>query len=317
MQISCPNCKTRFNLDETRIGDQGVKLRCSRCQIVFKVVKRVAPASSGGQPARQAAGLPRIKVFVANESQPFCAAVRKLLSTEPFDVTGFNDGKSVMVAIEADKPAVVLLDVALPSMYGFEVCAAVRNNPDLSQVKLILIASVYDKTRYKKNPDSLHGADAYIEKHHIPDSLIPMIYRLVAGETPADETAALPLSPFPAGAAPADRESVEQEKTRQELRRDEESATTIPRESTPDQAEAHAKARRLARIIVSDIHLYNQAKVEEGVRNGTFYDLMANDIREGRSLYMKRVQEEVYSRTSYLDEAFEHLLVRKRQELNL
>jgi hypothetical protein len=120
-----------------------------------------------------------------------------------------------------------------------------------------------------------------------------------------------------AGEPPSAVEAAEQEKTRQELKRDEERATTVSPESPPDQAEAHVKARRLARIIVSDILLYNQAKVEEGVRNGTFYDLMAADIREGRSLYMKRVQEEVYSRTAYLDEAFEHLIARKRQELNL
>lgn len=320
MHISCPNCKTRFNFDEARVGDQGVKLRCSKCQVVFKVMKRLVSTPSGNQFSGKAPDTPPVKVFVANESQPFCNAVRKLLSTEPFDVSLYNDGKSAMAAIEAEKPAVVLLDVALPSMYGFEICEAVRKIPDLASVKLILIASVYDKTRYKRNPESLYGADAYIEKHHIPDSLIPMIYRLLAEENPANEadidSAPVTASPPEVPVSPLPGDEVELERARQLLKHDDERAT-VSSVSTVDQSEAHLKARRLARIIVSDILLYNQAKVEEGVKNGTFYSLMADDIREGRSLYQKRVAPEICSTTSYLDEAFENMIAAKRQEMKV
>jgi CheY-like chemotaxis protein len=72
-----------------------------------------------------------------------------------------------MDLIEERHPDVVLLDVALPTMYGFEICERIRNTPALSGVKTILIASIYDKTRYKREPQSLYGADDYIEKHHI------------------------------------------------------------------------------------------------------------------------------------------------------
>jgi hypothetical protein len=77
------------------------------------------------------------------------------------------------------------------------------------------------------------------------------------------------------------------------------------------------KARRLARIIVSDIILYNQARVEDGVRNGTFYKLLNDDIVEGTALYQRRVSEEIRSCTSYLEEAFEELIAKKKLELRL
>ena len=131
-------------------------------------------------------------------------------------------------AIEQLKPDVVLLDVALPSMYGFEVCDAVRKNPDISSVKLILIASIYDKTRYKRSPNSLYGADDYIEKHHIPDLLATMIYRLVSGQKPARASAGKSEEEGQAAVeSPSQRDMAAQEAVREELKRDEEQETSV------------------------------------------------------------------------------------------
>ncbi|HEY6839176.1 MAG TPA: response regulator [Geobacteraceae bacterium] len=322
MLIVCPGCKTRFSFDETKVGTEAVKLRCSKCQAIFRVVRKSAP-STPPPPAQsaQSSSSNAVKVVVANESAAFCTAVKKVLATEPFDVFTYNDGKEAFAAIENLKPDVVLLDVALPSMYGFEICEAVRKSPELSSIKLVLIASIYDKTRYKRSPKSLYGADDYIEKHHIPDALTPMIYRLVAeqkqletpqGKLPPQEEATAMPQEFTA------QERTAQEASRRELRMDEEEETCpASLASAPELSDAHVKAKRLARIIVSDIVLYNQAKVEEGVKGGTFYELLADDIGEGRSLYERRVPEEVRSGTAYLQDAFEELIARKRRELNL
>jgi predicted Zn finger-like uncharacterized protein len=323
MLIVCPGCKTKFSFDENKVGSEGIKLRCSKCRAVFRVVRKsqppVAAASPGVVPPQP---LPRIRVVVANESPAFCKAVAKVLASEPFDVFTYYDGKETLAAVEQMKPDAVLLDVALPSMYGFEVCESIRKNPAMTSVKIILIASIYDKTRYKRSPQSLYGADDYIEKHHIPDTLIPMIYRLVSGQQPVDAPAGgKSAADEEAQAAPqqlSHQEMAAQETARQELKQDEVSETSLPAlPPAPQLPEAHAKARRLARIIVSDIILYNQGKVEEGVRNGTFYRLLADDIGEGRALYERRVAEEIRNATSYLDEAFEELIAKKKKELNL
>lgn len=321
MLIVCPGCKTQFSFDETKVGTEGIKLRCSKCHAIFKVVRKSAPAPAPPLQPTQPSGRNAVKVVVANESGAFCTAVKKVLASEPFDVFTYNDGKEAFAAIESLKPDVVLLDVALPSMYGFEICESVRKNPVLASIKLVLIASIYDKTRYKRSPKSLYGADDYIEKHHIPDALTAMIYRLVAEQKqletpqgklpPQEEATAMPQELTP-------QERTAQEASRRELRLDEEEETQPSSlASAPELSDAHAKAKRLARIIVSDIVLYNQAKVEEGVKGGTFYKLLADDIGEGRSLYERRVPEEVRNGTAYLHDAFEELIARKRRELNL
>ncbi|HEY5512920.1 MAG TPA: response regulator [Geomonas sp.] len=324
MLIVCPNCKKRFDIDEGS-AESSKKLRCSNCRAVFRLVRKgtlqaPAPASKPAPtltPASIPASIPapatatagRLRVVVANESLAFCEAVRKVLAAEPFELFICNDGKEALDTVERVCPELLLLDVALPTMFGFEVCERVRQNPALSGVKIVLIASIYDKTRYKRSPNSLYGADDYIEKHHIPDSLVPMIYRLASGSVP------VPASPSP-------DELAAQEESRSELRQAEAAEVGEVAEVAETQAQAELsgtelKARRLARIIVSDISLYNQAKVEQGVRDGSFYALLADDIREGELLYRQRVSEEVREATSYLTDAFEDLIAKKRAELRI
>ena len=79
----------------------------------------------------------------------------------------------------------------------------------------------------------------------------------------------------------------------------------------------NSKARRLARLIVSEIALYSRKNVEQGVRDGNFYELLAHEVREARSLYERRVPEEIRNNTAYLDEAFAELILKTRKELNL
>ena len=224
-----------------------------------------------------------------------------------------------MALIEQRHPDVVLLDVALPGMYGFEICDRIRNTPALSGVKTILVASIYDKTRYKREPQSLYGADDYIEKHHLPDSLAAKIYRLVFGQKPVDQDLENAASSEEEKSTDlekiSEQELHDQELARDELRRDEE-AKTSSRDSL-HMTEVHDKARRLARIIVADIALYNQNKVEEGVRNGTYYELFKEELQDGRLYFQRRVPEQVREGTSYLEDAVEDFISLKRSEMNL
>ena len=259
-----------------------------------------------------------VTVVVANESPDFCASVAHILESEPFTVLCCHDGREAMDLIEEHLPDVVLLDVALPTLYGFEICDRIRNTPALSTVKTILIASIYDKTRYKREPQSLYGADDYIEKHHIPDALSAKIYRLVFGPEPVDQdlegiSSAEEEKPTDLDNI-SEQELLDQEMVREALRRDEEAKTSSCESLL--MSDAHNKARRLARIIVTDIALYNQKKVEEGVRNGTFYELFEEELQDGRLFYNRRVAEQVREGTAYLEDALEDFISQKKSDLN-
>lgn len=69
-------------------------------------------------------------------------------------------------------------------------------------------------------------------------------------------------------------------------------------------------ARRIARAVVSDIALYNAKKVEEGIGNDTLFDLLGEEIEEGRSYYLSRVDPEIARSTNFFNFALVDLLVK-------
>jgi hypothetical protein len=57
---------------------------------------------------------------------------------------------------------------------------------------------------------------------------------------------------------------------------------------SPEEADAHRKAQRFARLLVDEIKLYNQAKVAEGRRHKDLYDRLKEDIDKSRGTFQKR-----------------------------
>lgn len=69
-------------------------------------------------------------------------------------------------------------------------------------------------------------------------------------------------------------------------------------------------ARRIARAVVSDIALYNQKKVEEGIAGDNLFDLLKTEIEEGLSYYLSRVDPEIAKSTNYFNQALVDVLVK-------
>ena len=68
---------------------------------------------------------------------------------------------------------------------------------------------------------------------------------------------------------------------------------------SPEDADTHRKAQRFARLLVDEIKLYNQAKVNEGRRNKDLYDRLKEDIEKSRSSYQKRYGNTVAASGDY------------------
>ncbi|HUP65005.1 MAG TPA: response regulator [Thermoanaerobaculia bacterium] len=75
------------------------------------------------------------------------------------------------------------------------------------------------------------------------------------------------------------------------------------------------EARRLARLILSDIVIYNTSRVDQGIREGTFFDVLEKEIDEGRDYYDSRVPQKVRDRSDFFREILEQFVQMKREEL--
>ena len=74
------------------------------------------------------------------------------------------------------------------------------------------------------------------------------------------------------------------------------------------------RARQLARAIASDLTLYHEAKILEGITNDTLFDVMADEIQEGRALFKTRVTPEIFGQNIY-DRAIVDVLIKSKGPL--
>ena len=74
-------------------------------------------------------------------------------------------------------------------------------------------------------------------------------------------------------------------------------------------------ALRLARTIASDLKLYNQKKVEEGLKHDSLFDVLATEIKEGREHYESRVNPQILNQTNFLDRALVDILIYSHSHL--
>ncbi|MCC6522169.1 MAG: hypothetical protein IT373_05865 [Polyangiaceae bacterium] len=75
--------------------------------------------------------------------------------------------------------------------------------------------------------------------------------------------------------------------------------------------ETEKDARRLARAIASDLSLYNEDKIVEGIEKDTLFEVLSEEIEEGRAHYKSRVAPELYEKNFY-DRALVDILVKSK-----
>lgn len=71
------------------------------------------------------------------------------------------------------------------------------------------------------------------------------------------------------------------------------------------------EAKRLARTILSDILLYNQAKVKEGIEKDSLFDVLTEELAEGKKYYETMVDVEIRQSTNFFNEAVVDVLLKQ------
>lgn len=224
-----------------------------------------------------------------------------------------HDGVEAMLTIQRLLPRAVVLDAALPKMYGFQVCEVLKRNDSLRGTTVALVGAIHLKDRYRRPPSELYGADVYLERPDLPDGLKPILIQAglpVDGHpaAPAPNATAAPVletpvaAPMAATPAPAVAEPTAPAPATQVV------APTAAATATEAVAPAaddglgaeREKAERLARIIVSDIVLYNAEKFDAAAASGNVVEALGGDLSEGRGLFEQRIDPRVRDERDYL-----------------
>ena len=352
MIAACPTCAARYRIEAAKLPPEGARLRCARCQSVFRVqlpaatqsaapVQRAAapssapaqraaaqtaalpqpvapeaPAASVGTPPQPGRRDPERLVLLAHPEPEEGKQLAETLASWGLDVVLAHDGVEAILGVQRALPHAVVLDAALPTMFGFQVCELMKRNESLRGIHVVLLGAIHEGSRYRRPPGELYGADAYAERQELPGALEPILKGFgmpiaSGGATPAGrvrDAEGQPVQPRDAAthsgpdrvlraAAGPDREPRHAAGPDRESR----PAAVPDPAADPELGAEIEKAERLARIIVSDIALYNAEKFEAAVRSGDVLTAMAAELDEGRELLGQRVDPRVGEASAYLD----------------
>ena len=124
------------------------------------------------------------KILVADDDLNICELLRLYLEKEGFEVVMAHDGEEAVAKFESEKPSLILLDIMMPKLDGWQVCREIR---ETSKVPIIML------TARSEERDELQGfelgVDEYISKPFSPKILVARvnaILRRTLGNTAGD-----------------------------------------------------------------------------------------------------------------------------------
>ena len=117
------------------------------------------------------------QVLIVDDEQNIAISVEFLMRREGFEVSVARDGEEGLAAIRGLRPDLVLLDVMMPKLDGFQVCKAVRGDPALAAVRIVMLTAKGRQAEIDKGLSL--GADAYIPKPFSTSELVAKVNELL------------------------------------------------------------------------------------------------------------------------------------------
>jgi DNA-binding response OmpR family regulator len=116
-------------------------------------------------------------VLCADDDPDILSLVALRLERAGYDVVHVGDGEQALAKARELRPAVAVLDVMMPRLTGLEVLAALRADPELASVKIVLLSARVQETDVARGIDA--GADAYLPKPFKAQELVATVESLV------------------------------------------------------------------------------------------------------------------------------------------
>lgn len=124
------------------------------------------------------------RVLVVDDEPNILLSLEFLMQQAGFEVVTAEDGESALAGVAATPPEVILLDISLPGISGFDVLERLRADPDHAGT-LIIMLTAHGREVEREKGLSL-GADDYITKPFSTRDLVEKVQALLAGRQAAD-----------------------------------------------------------------------------------------------------------------------------------
>ncbi len=121
------------------------------------------------------------KILVADDNPNLRVIVEATLGSSEFEVRHAGDGDEALENALRHRPDLVLLDIKMPGLDGFEVCRRLKADPVAADTKVIMLTGLGDEFSIQTAREI--GADGYFVKPFSPLALLNMVYSLLGPKT--------------------------------------------------------------------------------------------------------------------------------------
>jgi DNA-binding response OmpR family regulator len=112
-------------------------------------------------------------ILVAEDSQTQAEQLSSYLRTWGFDVTAAKDGRQALALALQTKPDMIITDVIMPEMDGYELCKEIKSLPALKEVPVVLLTSLSGSQDIVRGLEC--GADSFIRKPYDENYLVSRV----------------------------------------------------------------------------------------------------------------------------------------------
>jgi len=119
------------------------------------------------------------KVLIVDDEPNIVAALEYLLQKNGYAVKVAANGEDALAQLDAFEPDLVLLDVMMPKVSGYEVCQRMRAQPQWRHIKIVILSAKGREVEVSKGMSL--GADLYVTKPFSSTELVTTIDKLLSG----------------------------------------------------------------------------------------------------------------------------------------
>lgn len=138
-------------------------------------------ADDGGGAAENSGRNP--KVLVVDDEEDVLRFIKDALQHEGIDVVTAFDGLSGIDVASSEGPDVIILDIMMPLMNGYEVCRQLRDDPETKDIPVLFLSSAYTTDAVQASREL--GAVGYIVKPFAPSELVRYVKDVLQNTGPA------------------------------------------------------------------------------------------------------------------------------------
>ncbi len=119
------------------------------------------------------------KILVADDEPHILKLVKFTLENHGFEILEAENGLAAIELAKRDKPDMIILDVMMPLMSGYDACMKLKEIPETKNIPIVILSAKTQQYEISKGMEM--GADAYLNKPFTPKELLAEVEKVLKG----------------------------------------------------------------------------------------------------------------------------------------